>query len=158
MKLVSAIAAAFLLMAGMASAQQSAMASKSEMRTGSSAEQNLKDMENKWAKASLAGDGNALRSMLSEDFVNLDSDGSVHNKAETIARTKKAKFKVSEISDLQVNSHGDSAIVTGMWVGKGVDGMGKPIDTKERWVDTWVKNDGKWRCVASASATLTAMK
>jgi ketosteroid isomerase-like protein len=96
--------------------------------------------------------------MLSEDFVNIDSDGSVHNKAETIARTRKARFKVSEISDLQVNSHGDSAIVTGMWTGKGVDGMGRPIDTKERWVDTWVKNDGKWRCVASASATLTAMK
>ena len=52
---------------------------------------------------------------------------------------------MSEISDLQVNSHGDSAIVTGTWVGKGVDGMGKPIDTKERWVDTWVKNDGKWQ-------------
>ena len=58
------------------------------MRTGSSAEQNLKEMENQWAKASLAGDGDALRSMLSEDFVNLDSDGSVHNEAEPVAQTK----------------------------------------------------------------------
>ena len=118
MKLVSAMVAAFLLMAGMAFAQESAMASKTEMRTGSNVDQNLKDMENQWAKASLASDGDALQPMLSEDFINLDSDGSVHNKAETIARTKKAKFQVSEISELQVTTHGDTAIVTGTWTEK----------------------------------------
>jgi ketosteroid isomerase-like protein len=154
MKLVTATAAAFLLMAGMAFAQETAMASKAEMRTGSNVEQNLKDMENQWAKASLASDGEALTPMLSNDFVNIDSDGSVHNKAETIARTSKAKFQTSEISDLKVNTYGDSAVVTGTWTGKGVDGSGKPIDTKERWADTWVKNDGKWQCVASASAPM----
>jgi len=155
MKLVTATAAAFLLMAGMAFAQQSAMASKSEMRTGSGeAEQHLKDMEQKWATASKAGDGEALNPMLSDDFVNINSDGTVSNKSETIARTKKAKWEVNEISELQVTSHGDSAIVTGTWVGKGVDGAGKSIDARERWADTWVRKDGKWECVASASAPL----
>jgi ketosteroid isomerase-like protein len=154
MKLVTATAAAFLLMAGMAFAQESAMASKAEMRTGSNVEQHLKDMENQWAKASMAGNGDALAPMLSEDFVNIDSDGSVHNKAETIARTRKAKWQVNEISELQVNTHGDSAIVTGTWTGKGTDSMGKPVDTKERWADTWVKSGGKWQCVASASAPM----
>ena len=157
MKSVSAIAAAFLLMAGMAFAQESAMASKPEMRTGSNVEQRLMDMENQWAKASLTADGDALQPMLSDDFINIDSDGSVHNKAETIARTRKAKFQVSEVSDLQVPSHGDSAIVTGTWTGKGVDGSGKPIDARERWADTWVKNGDKWQCVASASAPMAAM-
>jgi ketosteroid isomerase-like protein len=154
MKLFTAIAAASLLMGSMAFAQDNAMASKAEMRTGSNVEQQLKDMENQWAKASLVSDGDALTPMLSEDFVNLDSDGSIHTKAETIARTKKAKFEVSQLSDLKVNTHGDSAIVTGTWTGKGVDGMGKPIDARERWADTWVKTDGKWQCVASASAPL----
>ncbi len=154
MKLLTAIAAASLLMGSMAFAQDSAMASKAEMRTGANVEQQLKDMENQWAKASLASDGDAVMPMLSEDFVNIDSDGSVHNKTETVARMKKAKFQISEVSDLQVNPHGDSAVVTGTWTGKGVDGMGKPVDAKERWADTWVKKDGKWQCVASASAPL----
>jgi ketosteroid isomerase-like protein len=154
MKLVTATTVAFLLMAGTVFAQQSAMASKAEMRAGSNVEQQLKDMENQWAKASLASDGDAVAPMLSEDFVNIESDGSVHNKAESIARMKKAKFQTSEVSELQVNTHGDSAVVTGTWTGKGISGAGKPIDTKERWADTWVKNGGKWQCVASASAPL----
>jgi ketosteroid isomerase-like protein len=155
MKLVTAMVASFLLLAGMAAAQQSAMASKAEMRTGSNVEQHLMDMENRWAKASLSSDGAAVGSMLSEDFVNIDSDGSVHDKAETVARTSKAKFEVSEISEVAVKTHGDSAVVTGVWTGKGMDGMGKAIDAKERWADTWVKKNGKWECVASASAPLS---
>jgi len=155
MRLVTAAAAAFLLMAGMAIAQDSAMASKAEMHMGmANVEQHLKDMEHRWAKASLASDGEMLAPMLAEDFINLDSDGTVHNKAETIARTSKAKFEVSEIADLRVDQHGDSAIVTGTWTGKGVDGMGRPIDARERWADTWVKHNGKWVCVASASAPM----
>jgi hypothetical protein len=43
--------------------------------------------------------------------------------------------------------------VTGAWTGKGTDGAGKAVDTKERWVDSWTKIGGKWLCVASASAT-----
>jgi ketosteroid isomerase-like protein len=161
MKLFTATAAALLLMASMAFAQDTgmaakseAMASKADMHMGSNVEQQLKDMENQWAKASLSSNGEALMPMLSEDFVNIDSDGTVHNKAQTIARTAKAKFQVSEISDMQVNEHGDSAIVTGTWTGKGVDGTGKAIDARERWADTWVKKDGKWQCVASASAPM----
>jgi hypothetical protein len=36
-----------------------------------------------------------------------------------------------------------------------VDPTGKPFDSRERFADTWVKMpDGKWQCVASASATI----
>jgi ketosteroid isomerase-like protein len=159
MKVVTAIAAVFLLMAGMAFAQDStqtpAMASKADMRTGpANVEQQLKDMEQQWVKASLAHDGSALTPMLADDFMNIDSDGTVRDKADTIARLSKSKFETSEIAEVRVNQHGDSAIVTGTWIGKGVDADGKPIDAKERWADTWVMKDGKWVCVASASAPM----
>jgi Domain of unknown function (DUF4440) len=52
--------------------------------------QTLIDMENQWTKASKAGNADALAPMLAEDFVALDSDGSVHTKADVLARTKKA--------------------------------------------------------------------
>jgi ketosteroid isomerase-like protein len=115
----------------------------------------LMDMENQWAKASKESNGDALAPMLAEDFVMLDSDGTQHAKAEVVARTKKAKWTVNEIADMKVTVHGDSAIVTGSWTGQGTDGSGKSVNSKERWVDTWVKTpDGKWLCVASASAPI----
>lgn len=115
----------------------------------------LMDMEHQWTKLSKAGDGDGLAAMLSEDFVALDSDGSMHGKTEVVARTKKAKWVTNEIGDLKVNVHGDSAIVTGSWTGNGTDGTGKAVNAKERWADTWVKMaNGKWQCVASASAPI----
>jgi ketosteroid isomerase-like protein len=117
--------------------------------------QSLMDMENQWAKASKAGDSDALAPMLSEDFVALDSDGTMRNKSDVLARTKKAKWATNEIAELKVIVHGDAAVVTGSWIGKGTDGSGKAIDAKERWADTWVKmSSGKWQCIASASAPM----
>ena len=74
---------------------------------------------------------------------------------EYVAKTTKGKWQVSEVSDMKVQVHGDSAVVTGVWTGKGTDGTGKAFDGKERFADTWVKMpDGKWQCVASASAPI----
>ena len=79
------------------------------------------------------------RAMLADDFLSLDSDGTMYGKSDVMARTKKAKWVTNELSDMKVAVHGDSAVVTGSWTGNGTDGAGKAIDTKERWVDTWVK-------------------
>jgi ketosteroid isomerase-like protein len=113
----------------------------------------LVDLENQWAKAARESNGDALAAMLAEDFVMLNSDGTQHGKAEVIARTKKAKWTTFQVADMKVTAHGDSAIITGSWSGVGTDGGGQSVNAKERWVDTWVKMpDGKWLCVASASA------
>jgi ketosteroid isomerase-like protein len=115
----------------------------------------LTDMEQQWVKLSKAGDGDALGAMLAEDFVALDSDGTMHGKTEVVARTKKAKWVTNEIGDVKVAVHGDSAIVTGSWTGNGTDAAGKAVNAKERWADTWVKTaNGKWQCVVSASAPI----
>jgi ketosteroid isomerase-like protein len=114
----------------------------------------LMDLERQWIKAALAANGEALAPLLATDFVSLQADGTTYSKAETIARTTKSKWQVSEVSDMKVLDHGDAAVVTGVWTGKGTDGGGKPIDGRERFADTWVKMGGKWQCVVSASAPL----
>ncbi len=115
--------------------------------------QALLDLENQWTAASKAGNGDAVGALLADNFVALDSDGTMHTKAEVVARTKKAKWATNAISDVQVTVHGDSAVVTGVWIGKGTSAIGKAVDARERWVDTWVKGaNGRWQCVASASA------
>jgi ketosteroid isomerase-like protein len=114
----------------------------------------LIDLEHQWQTASKANDSEALGKLLADGFVALDTDGTTRTKAEVLERTKKAKLTTNEISDLKVVAvHGDTAVVTGLWTGKGVDGSGKTVDTKERWVDSWARIGGKWQAVASASAT-----
>ena len=141
-----------LLGVGMALAQEPAKAAPGK---GAGVAQALTDMETQWANASKAADGDAIAPMLAAEFVALDSDGSLHSKAEVIARTKKAKWVTNEISDVKVVVHGDTAIVTGSWTGNGTDGTGQAVNTKERWADTWMKTaGGKWQCIASASATM----
>jgi ketosteroid isomerase-like protein len=115
--------------------------------------QTLIDQEQQWTKAAKANDVNVIAPLLADDFVMMDSDGSMHAKAEVLALAKKAKWTTFEIGDVKVSVHGDSAVVTGSWTGKGTDGNGKAVDAKERWVDTWIKTaSGKWQCLASASA------
>ncbi len=153
MKRLLATGAIVLVTFGVAVAQEPAKAGGG--KAASSVVQALMDMENQWAKASKASDGDAIAPMLAEDFVALDSDGSMHGKADVVARTKKGKWVTNEIGDLKVMVHGDSAIVTGSWTGNGTDGAGRAVNAKERWADTWVKMpNGKWQCVASASAPI----
>ena len=141
-----------LLMIGTAIAQQSA---KAGGKASGPVVQALMDLENQWGKASKASNGDALAPLLAEEFVSVDSDGTLYGKADIVARTKKAKWTTNEIADLKVTVHGDTGIVTGTWNGKGTDAAGKAVDAKERWADTWVKMpDGKWQCVASASAPM----
>lgn len=150
MKRLLATGAIVLFSLGVAVAQEAA---KAGAKPASTVVQALTDMENQWARASKAGDGDAIGAMLAQDFVALDSDGTMRGKADVVARAKKGKWVTNEIGDLKVIVHGDSAIVTGSWIGKGTDGAGKAVDAKERWADTWVKMaNGKWLCVASASA------
>ena len=118
-------------------------------------EKALMDLEQQWVKAQLAGNAQALAPILATDFVSVQSDGTVQTKAVYVGNTAKTKFQASAVSDMKVQAYGDAAVVTGIWTGKGVDATGKPFDSRERFADTWVKMpDGKWQCVASASAAI----
>jgi ketosteroid isomerase-like protein len=151
MRRLGGILAAGVMMVALATAQDAGKAAKSAGSGGVA--QALMGLENQWAKASKESNGDALAPLLAANFVNLNSDGKVSDKAATVARTKSAKWTVNEISDMKVTVHGDAAVVTGAWTGKGTSD-GQAVNAKERWIDTWVKTGGKWLCVASASAPI----
>ena len=121
-----------------------------------SVEKALMDLEHQWVKAQLASNGEALAPLLAADFVALQADGTLQTKAAYVANTTgKAKWQVNAVSDMKVQVHGDSAVVTGIWTGKGTDATGKAVDGRERYADTWVKMpDGKWQCVVSAAVAI----
>ena len=111
--------------------------------------------EQQWAAAAKANDATTVASLLSEIFVEVDSDGTLRSRSEVLERLKHDQWQVNEVGDVKVVVHGGTAIATGTWRGKGTLANGKVVDAHERWLDTWMKN-GKWQCVASASAPLTA--
>jgi len=142
------IAAALVLMPLTAAAQTT-------YRPPPAAEQALLALEQRWVTAAKASDGAAVGALLAETFVSVDADGSMRTKAELVERTTKGKWTTATLTEMKVVMHGNNtAIVTGVWTGVGTDGAGKAVDARERWADTWVKDDGKWRCVSSASAPL----
>src|SRR5262249_3662895 len=98
MKRGVAICGIVLLSVSVAMAQESA---KGGAKASATVAQAVMDLENQWAAASKASKGDALVPMLAEDFVGLDSDGSLHGKADVVARTTKSKWVTNEIADMK---------------------------------------------------------
>jgi ketosteroid isomerase-like protein len=121
---------------------------------GGGTEQAVAGLEQKWIDAAKAGNPDLLAPLLADKFVNTSAEGKVTWKKETLAMVKSSKWDKNEISNVKVTVFGNTAIATGEWAGKGtVDG--KPLDTHERWTDTWIKMpSGKWQCVASHGSTV----
>ncbi len=126
-----------------------------DKKTDGGTEQAIAGLEQQWAEASKASNSEAIAPLLADNFVNTGSDGKVIGKAETLEHNKAAKWETNQLSDVKVTVFGKTAIATGAWAGKGTDGTGKPVDSRERWTDTWMKmSGGKWQCIASHSSTV----
>lgn len=114
------------------------------------AEKAVAAQERQWLESQKTNNAELLVPLLADKFVNTNSDGKVTNKAQTVADAKTTHWTSVEYENLQVAAYGDAAVATGLFVGKGTDSKGKPIDERERFTDTWVKMaGGKWQCVAS---------
>ena len=113
-------------------------------------EKAITELESQWAVAQRDGKAAVVAPMLADTFVNTDADGQTYGKAKLLSDLKGGTWEQNGISDVKVTVYGDTAIATGAWAGKGVDGDGTKVDRRERWTDTWVKMpNGQWLCVAS---------
>lgn len=115
----------------------------------------LKAIEEKWDAANLKGDAAALGAIFAETFISTSSEGKVRTKAEILAQLKSGemKYQTSKMDDMKVFLYGDAAVVNGRWKGKFVE-KGKTVDATERFTDTYVRQSGQWRCVASHGSTI----
>jgi len=68
---------------------------------------------------------------------------------------KATKYEAVAYDNLKVTAFGHAAIATGVFKAKGTDSLGKPLDTHERFTDTWVKMpNGQWQCIASHQSSI----
>jgi len=113
-------------------------------------------LEKAWNLALEEKDTKALEMVLANTFVSIDIDGSVSSKSEFLASIKSPDYKpsqaVTEQSNVQV--YGDAAVVVGTFRVKGTE-KGKSYVHRERFVDTWIKINGTWQCVATTGTLIT---
>jgi ketosteroid isomerase-like protein len=107
-------------------------------------------LEKAWNQAYKAGDRRALDTILDNDIVLINDDGTVQNKAEFLASVTASNSQEQQVAPESMSVHvfGNAAIATGVFRAKGVEG-GKSYLRRERFVDTWVYKGGKWACVAT---------
>jgi ketosteroid isomerase-like protein len=106
----------------------------------------LQQLNNEYIGAVLAGDVAWYRIRLAEEFVCIESDGSVLDKAaflrKTAAGSDLAEYRLENVD---VRQYGDVALVraTGRWRTKdGTPGM-------SRYTDVYVRTDGDWYVVSA---------
>jgi ketosteroid isomerase-like protein len=111
-------------------------------------------LEGAWNQAYKAGDVKALDSLLDNGIVLVNDDGSVQSKTEFLASVKPAKSgsgaQEQQVAPESMSVHvfGNTAIATGVFRAKGVEG-GKSYVRRERFIDTWVRKGENWICVAT---------
>jgi len=113
-------------------------------------------LENAWNQAELHHDVKAAGTMMADPFVYVDGQGRLLNKAQYLAGIADKSYHEEEIrnEDLKVVMFGDTAIVTSAYTTRGTD-QGKPFVHHGRFVDVWVKLNGRWLCVSSQETRMT---
>ena len=107
-------------------------------------------LENKWNIAYQKGDITALNTLLADDFIITVEDGSTFSKPGYIAHSgdPDIKVEVSDMTDLKVRIHGNTAVVTGAYHETGTN-KGIPYEYRDRLTDVWLNTGGNWQVIAS---------
>jgi len=117
----------------------------------------IQALEIAWNHALEGKDSKALDMLLANNMVSVDIDGSISNKSEFLASIKAPDYQPSQAVTEQSNvqMYGDAAVVVGIFRVKGME-KGKPYVHRERFVDTWIKINGTWQCVATTGTLIAA--
>jgi ketosteroid isomerase-like protein len=112
----------------------------------------LERLNQEYVNAFMNADVDWYRKHLAEQFVCIESDGSVLTKQEFLSNAANGPDVVDyNLESVDVSIYGEAALVraTGLWHRKdGTIGL-------SRYIDVWVKQNGDWKTV-SAQITRTA--
>jgi len=105
-------------------------------------------LEHAWNQAEAFNDLKALDAIFDNSLVYVDSDGTLMTKAEFLSHVKAEHLQQAVTQSMAVEVFGDTAIVTGIYLVREFKN-GKQITHRGRFVDTWVRRDKNWVCVAA---------
>jgi len=107
-------------------------------------------LENKWVDALVKSDAATLDSIFAESYVDTDEHGHRSDKQAVFSDLKSGHLHIASIklSDMLVQLYGDAAVVIGTAAQVG-NFKGQPLTPTIIFTDTFIKQNGKWRAVAS---------
>ncbi len=123
---------------------------QSIMGDHSQEEEALKKIQHEWAEARVKGDSSYTRGIEAEDCTIVWPDGRIVNKQGDLeSMTGDIVFSEFKIHNLQVRLYGDTGIVVGEGIIRAYRGKQDLLDGKFVWTDTFAKQGGQWKVVAS---------
>ena len=110
--------------------------------------EDLLKLEVEFAEAIVKNDADAIERFVADDWVIIDPDGSIIDKAHFLGviRSGALSHQMMESEDWRVRVYGDTALATGLTKTKGRF-IGQDFNTRERATDVFVKVSGRWSCV-----------
>jgi ketosteroid isomerase-like protein len=120
------------------------------MKQNSEDEQALIKIQHDWAEARMKGDSSYTRGLEAENCTVVWPDGSIVTKREDLkSMGGNIVFTEFKIDDLQVRLYGDTGIVVGQGTIRAHKEKQNLLGGKFVWTDTFIKQDGAWKVVAS---------
>lgn len=125
------------------------------------AERAVTKLEQEWFAIQQANEWAKLSKMISDDFVIVDSDGSLGNKDSMVAGYKEEAPRVVSLRMQVLVAH---AVATNTVIATGLDDIatksssGDTVHRYERFIDTWILREGRWQCVAEQITLAKAEK
>jgi len=110
----------------------------------------LINLENHWVDALVKADTATLNSIFVDTYVDTDEHSHRSDKQDVLSVLKSGELKIASIklSDLHAYVYGDAAVVTGSALQAG-NFKGQPLTAAIIFTDTFIRQNGKWRAVAS---------
>ena len=118
------------------------------MALANTMEEELLKLEDEFARAVAGNDVDALDGLLANDWIIVEPDGSIIDKARFLGviRSGALSHESVESTDLRVRLYGNTAVVTALTTTKGKF-MGQDFASCERATDIFVKQTNRWQCV-----------
>lgn len=118
-------------------------------------EQVILGLEKEGREATLKNDIEANDRLLADNWVNVNTDGSVTTKAKLMELLKDGSFKIMSIDndEVMVRLFGDAAVVTGLSTTKRAGQDSEVVTRQVRFTRVYAKRQGRWQ-VVSAHNTL----
>lgn len=107
-------------------------------------------MEKDFGQAVIKNDADAVGQFLTDDWIIIDPDGGVIDKARFLGVIKSGALTHEQMDsdEVRIRVYADTAIATALTRTKGKF-MGQDFTTQERATDVLVKKDGRWQIVFS---------
>ena len=143
---VTGLLAALAVCAGLASGARAAP---------SEANEEVAQVEARWARALVAADLEALDAIYADDLVYIHSNGSIETKQQFLdsIATGRLRFRTVTLRDSQVRLYGNSAVVSALY-DLGLEVGGGSVTMSIQYMTVYVGEPGAWRIVAQQTTRL----